>query len=87
MNEYVIGLLKHISTTYDISINDLLELHSISFDKREKRINCIKKNKLLEYIILNKKEYLIDENMNIYNYDNKQFVGIYDIDNETIQFT
>lgn len=85
-NEYVVGLLHHISITYDININDLLELHSQSFDKRNKQIKYLQKNKMLEFIILDKKEYLIDEDMNIYNYDNKKFVGIYDIDNESIKF-
>lgn len=85
-NDYVIGLLKHISITYDINMNDLLELHSSSFDKRKKQIKCVKKTEMLEFIILNKKEYLVDEDMNIYNYGDKRFVGIYDIDNETIKF-
>lgn len=59
-----------------------------SKESKKSRKNKKKKEIYLEYIILDKKEYLLDNLKNdLYTFDdNKTFIGKYDIENDCINY-
>jgi glycerol-3-phosphate responsive antiterminator len=84
-NQYIIGLLNKIADKYELDVNDLLEIHVSNIEDKSKNIKTLTKNVFIEYLIINNKEYFVDEKNNVYNYKDKNFVGVYDYENEVLK--
>lgn len=84
-NQYIIGLLNQIADKYELDVNDLLEIHVSNIEEKRKNIKTLKKNVFLEYLIINNKEYFVDDKNNVYNYKDKNFIGVYDYENEVLK--
>ena len=92
---YVNGLLSQISENTSIPKEELMEIfvnyNKNSEERKSYRIERKKpktKNTYLEYIVIDKMEYLVDNIKNkVYSFDKeKKYIGVYNIDNDSIDF-
>jgi hypothetical protein len=90
---YINGLLSQISKKTNVPNEELLDIFVEYQRKSEKKENKSvikekKENVYLEYIVINKVEYLVDSIQNkVYSFGKvRKYIGVYNNENDTIDF-